>query len=136
MRNLELQESCLRRATASKRMAGASRDAATETESRWRVPEKEKNPRGGREPPRTTSRCQTGAWTDWMAQDVRRCMAKCGHRDADRLEQKGCTGALALGNCKGAQFDGDQSDDWDRTRAEKLFCYNRKQKDSTSSEQS
>ena len=37
VRNLEIQKICLRRATASKPMAGATRDATTEDIARWFV---------------------------------------------------------------------------------------------------
>ena len=77
-RNIELQELYLRRATASKRMAGARRDPTVEeianlSKEAERTAlgisgEKEgKSKRRPRKnPPRATSRCQTRAWTDWM----------------------------------------------------------------------
>ena len=60
VRNREIQELCLRRVTASKRMAGASKDASTDEIASWSAQadrnrvgdlwkKKEKNPRGGRE---------------------------------------------------------------------------------------
>ena len=49
------------------------------TESRWRFLGKREKPqrRSRRKPPKTTSRCQTGAWSDWMA---------LGHLEGARLD--------------------------------------------------
>ena len=60
--------------------------------------------------------CETLILFVWL--EAKRLMAKSGHQDADRLGKFGSAGAFALGNCKGAQIDGDQGDDWDRTRAQ------------------
>ena len=76
VRNLELQDLCSRRATSSKRMAGASRrndggDCQLKCGSRsnrvgdpWKREKSKVLSR--RNSPRTISRCQTGAWTDWV----------------------------------------------------------------------